>query len=132
MMKLVVISLLSYLFCLVAVLLINELTIEEQSTEDLIGLGLTSFICFLVLSLLIYFPVLKLLDKRYGETRRNFYPWICCVLLNLPFFVFAVIMVEKAFQPSEAVLLSSMYVVLGYTFGRLYKQFVPVVAKSHG
>jgi|GEM_PF-2087762 len=131
-MKLVVFSLLSYFLCLFAVLLINELIIEVQSAEDLIGLGLTSFIYFFVLSLLIYFPVLKSLDKRFGETRRNFYPWICSVVLNIPFFVFAVIVVGKAFQPSEAVLLSGMYIVLGYTFGRLYKRFIPLVAKPHG
>lgn len=114
---------LTYLACIGTVLLLNEVLIERQSREDIEGFAFFSFCYFIVLTGLFYLPFLYVIDRKYRGSLRKYYPLISGVLLNIPFFVFAIVMSGKAFQPTEGFLFSLMYMAVGYVFGKLFARY---------
>jgi hypothetical protein len=118
--KVFLVAFLTYLVCMGAILVLNEIFIERQSAKDFEGFLFFSAMYFVALTCFIYMPALFLLERRFQGLLRKHYPLITAILLNLPFFVFAVLMSGKAFQPSEAALFTAMVVVVGYTFGKQF------------
>jgi hypothetical protein len=118
--QLLVYTFLTYLACIGSVLLLNEVLIERQSREDVEGFTLFSLGYLIVLTGFFYFPFLSIIDRKYQGSLRKYYPLISGFLLNVPFFIFAIVMSGKAFQPTEGLLFSMMYIVVGYVFGKLF------------
>ena len=116
-----------YLVCLGAIFLINEIILEHQSRKDIEGFMVFSFAYFIVMVGFIYLPVLYFIDKRSEKIRRH-YPLLAGLILNIPYFLFAIIMSGKAFQPTEAILFCLMFIVIGTTFGKLYGKYNVITA----
>ncbi len=117
--RLLVYTFLTYLACIGSVLLLNEVLIERQSREDVEGLALFSLAYLMVLTGYFYFTSLSIIDRKYQGSLRKYYPLSSGFLLNVPFFIFAIVMSGEAFQPTEGLLFSMMYVVVGHVFGKL-------------
>jgi len=113
---------LTYLACIGSVLLLNEVLIESQGKEDVEGFAVFSFSYLIILTGLFYFPFLSIIERKYHGSFRKYYSLISGFLLNIPFFIFAIIMSGKAFQPTEGLLFSLMYMVVGYVFGKLFSR----------
>jgi len=115
-------TLLTYLACIGSVLLLNEVLIESQGKEDVEGFAVFSFSYLIILTGLFYFPFLSIIERKYHGSFRKYYSLISGFLLNIPFFIFAIVMSGKAFQPTEGLLFSLMYMVVGYVFGKLFSR----------
>lgn len=118
--KLILPTLFFYIICLVVLLLINRFIIEKQSFADILGFVLTSMVYLAFLSV-IYFFTAKYFDKKKFSLASSvlFFGFI----LNLPFVIFAILVVDKAFQRSEAIMFSLMYILIGSYFGFLYHKY---------
>ncbi|MFN2439500.1 MAG: hypothetical protein ABR503_09905, partial [Chitinophagaceae bacterium] len=90
---------------------------------DVEGFAVFSFAYLSVLTGLFYFPFLSLIDRKLQDSLRKHYPLIAGVVLNIPFFIFAIIMSGKAFQPTEGLLFSLMYLIVGFVFGKLFARY---------
>lgn len=113
----------TYLACIWTVLLLNEALIERQSRDDIEGFAVFSFGYLIVLTGLFYLPFLNIIDKKYQGSFRKYYPLISGVLLNIPFFIFAIVMSGKAFQPTEGLLFSMMYIIVGFAFEKFFIRY---------
>jgi hypothetical protein len=118
--KVFLVTFLTYLICMAAIFVLNEIFIERQSAKDFEGFLFFSAMYFVALTCFVYLPSLLLLEKKFHGLLRKQYPLITAILLNIPFFVFAVLMSGKAFQPSEAALFTAMFICIGYAFGRQF------------
>ncbi len=122
--RLLVYTFLTYLACIGSVLLLNEVLIERQSREDVEALSLFSLAYLMVLTGYFYFTFLSIIDRKYQGSLGKYYPLSSGFLLNVPFFIFAIVMSGEAFQPTEeGLLFSMMYIVVGYVFGKLFSGY---------
>jgi len=118
--KLILPTLFFYIICLFVLLIINEFFIEKQSFGDILGFVLTSMVYLAFLSVIYFFTALYL-DKK--KISFGFSVLLFGIVLNLPFVFFAILAVDKAFQRSEAILFSLMYIMIGSYFGFLFHKY---------
>jgi len=111
-----------WLVTITAILLLNEIIIEHQSFKDVSGFLITTFGYLVILSLLIYYPTLGLLTRKYQQHYFKWYPVICAFLLNIPFFIFSNVMINTAFKATEALLFDCMFIIVGFYFGYAFTQ----------
>jgi hypothetical protein len=118
--KLILATFIFYVICLVLLLVINQFFIEKQSFADIIGFVLSSMVYMAFLSVIYFFTVRFFSKKKIG---LGFSVLVFGIILNLPFLSFATLAVGKAFQRSEAILFSLMYILVGSYFGFLFYKY---------
>jgi len=118
-MKLISISLGSWLLGLAAILLAFSVFEGEQLTaNDIKGATITSLIVATLLFSLAYAPSLFWLRKRLGGCRPALvFPLASAVVLNLPAFIIGILAVGRTLAPAEALALISSFIIMGTAFG---------------
>lgn len=112
-----------YVTCMACIFLLNEIFIERHSAKDFEGFIVFSFAHLIIMVACIYWPALIFIEKRYGAPSRKRYPVLTAFVCKIPYLVFAVLMSGKAFQPTEAILFCTMFIVIGYSFGKFYSNY---------
>ena len=118
--KLVLPTLFFYIICLFVLLMVNGFFIEKQSFVDILGFILTSMVYLAFLSVIYFFTAKYFSRKKIGA---GFSVLLFGLILNLPFICFAILALGKAFQRSEAILFSLMYILIGSYFGILFHKY---------
>jgi hypothetical protein len=121
--KLLFHTFLIYMACIGCIFLLNEIFIERQSKKDFEGFIVFSLVYLMVMVGCVYWPALGLIEKKFGSAARKQYPMLAAFVFNIPYFVFAIVMAGKAFQPSEALLFCGMFIVIGFGFGKFYRNY---------
>ena len=117
-MKLVCISLGSWLIGLLALLSSAIVTGESISAADIKGATLMSVVIAAPLFSLAYAPSLFWLRKRLGGCRpAALFPVASAVVLNLPVFLIGILAIGRTLGPAEAFAFIGAFVLMGTTFG---------------
>jgi uncharacterized membrane-anchored protein YitT (DUF2179 family) len=118
-MKLIAISLGSWLIGLSAILLVFVVVEGESlSAADLKGVTITSLIIAALLFSLAYAPSLFWLRKRLGGCRpAALFPIASAVILNLPVFLIGILAIGRTLGTAEAFAFIGAFVLMGTAFG---------------
>ena len=118
-MKLIAISLGSWLIGLSAILLVFVVVEGESlSATDLKGATITSLIIAALLFSLAYAPSLFWLRKRLGGCRpAALFPIASAVILNLPVFLIGILAIGRTLGTAEAFAFIGAFVLMGTAFG---------------
>jgi uncharacterized membrane-anchored protein YitT (DUF2179 family) len=118
-MKLVSISLGSWLLGLSAILLTFYVVEGEQLTAaDIKGATVISLILAALLFSLAYAPSLFWLRKRLGGCRpAAVFPLTSALVLNLPVFLIGILAIGRTLAPTEAFAFIGAFVLMGAAFG---------------
>jgi hypothetical protein len=118
-MKLISISLASWLLGLAAILLVFSVFEGARlGGADVKGMTVTSLTVTALLFALAYAPSLFWLRKCLGGCKPALvFPFASAVVLNLPAFLIGVLAIGRTLAPSEALALVSAFVVMGTAFG---------------
>ena len=117
-MKLISISLASWLLGLAAILLTFLLEGESLSPADIKGVTISSLIIAALLFSLAYAPSLFWLRKRLGGCRPvAIFPVTSAFVLNLPVFLIGILAIGRTLVASEALALIGAFVLMGTAFG---------------
>jgi uncharacterized membrane-anchored protein YitT (DUF2179 family) len=118
-MKLIAISLGSWLIGLSAILLVFVVVEGESlSAADLKGATITSLIIAALLFSLAYAPSLFWLRKRLGGCRpAALFPIASAVILNLPVFLIGILAIGRTLGTAEAFAFIGAFVLMGTAFG---------------
>jgi len=117
-MKLVCISLGSWLIGLLALLSSAIVTGESISAADIKGATLMSVVIAALLFSLAYAPSLFWLRKRLGGCRpAALFPVASAIVLNLPVFLIGILAIGRTLGPAEAFAFIGAFVLMGTTFG---------------
>ncbi|MGZ8538339.1 MAG: hypothetical protein ACXWV9_08770 [Flavisolibacter sp.] len=118
--KLILPTLFFYIICLLVLLIVNGFFIEKQSFTDILGFVLTSMVYLSFLSVIYFFTARYFTNKNLT---LGFSILLFGFILNLPFVLFSFLAVDKAFQRSESILFSLMYILIGCYFGFLLHKY---------
>jgi len=126
-MKLLAISVSSWLAGLIPVLAITHFVVEPLSFADLMGFTVMSLIAALVAIGVLYLPGLFWLRRRMGGCERGvLFSLVAAFILNAPLIVFIGFQAGRSMARSEAILFISLFVVMGLIFGlgfaRIYRE----------
>lgn len=117
-MKLISISLASWLLGLAAILLTFLLEGESLSPADIKGVTISSLIIAALLFSLAYAPSLFWLRKRLGGCRPvAIFPVTSAFVLNLPVFLIGILAIGRTLVALEALALIGAFVLMGTAFG---------------
>jgi uncharacterized membrane-anchored protein YitT (DUF2179 family) len=117
-MKLLSISLGSWLVGLMALLFTFLVEGESLTTADIKGATITSLIIAALLFSLSYAPSLFWLRKRLGGCRpAAVFPVASALVLNLPVFLIAILAIGRTLGPAEAFAFIGAFVLMGTSFG---------------
>ena len=112
-MKLLSISLGSWLLCLLSILI----TFSLRGNKDLQGTSLSIVIAALLFSL-AYAPALSWLRKRMGGCKPALvFPLASAVILNLPVFLIEILAIGRTLAPAEAFACIGAFLLMGAVFG---------------
>ena len=112
-MKLLSISLGSWLLCLLSILI----TFSLRGNKDLQGTSLSIIIAALLFSL-AYAPSLSWLRKRMGGCKPALvFPLASAVVLNLPVFLIEILAIGRTLAPAEAFACIGAFLLMGAAFG---------------
>jgi hypothetical protein len=113
-MKLLSISLGSWLLCLLSILI----TFSAQGGKDLQGTTVSSIIIAALLFSLAYAPSLSWLHKRLGGCRPAvIFPLASALVLNLPVFLIEILAIGRTLAPAEALACIGAFLLMGAVFG---------------
>jgi uncharacterized membrane-anchored protein YitT (DUF2179 family) len=118
-MKLILISLASWLIGLAAILLTFFVVEGESlSSADIKGAMISSLVIAALLFSLAYAPSLFWLRKRLGGCRPAvIFPFTSALVLNLPVFLIGILAIGRTLVASEAFALIGAFVLMGTAFG---------------
>lgn len=112
-MKLLAISLGSWLLCLLSILI----TFSTEGKKDLEGTALSIIVSALLFSL-AYAPALSWLRKRMGGCKPALlFPLASAVVLNLPVFLIEILAIGRTLAPAEAFACIGAFLLMGAAFG---------------
>jgi hypothetical protein len=112
-MKLLSISLGSWLLCLLSILI----TFSTEGKKDLEGTALSIIVSALLFSL-AYAPALSWLRKRMGGCKPAvLFPLASAVVLNLPVFLIEILAIGRTLAPAEAFACIGAFLLMGAAFG---------------
>ena len=113
-MKLVSISIGSWLLCLLPILI----TFSNVGGKDLQGTTVTSLIVVALLFSLAYAPSLSWLRKRMGGCRPPLvFLLASAVVINLPVFFIEILAIGRTLAPAEAFACIGAFLLMGAVFG---------------
>ena len=117
-MKLISISLGSWLLGLSAILLVFSVLGESLSATDVKGVTLVSLMTVALIYSLAYAPLLSWLRKRLGGCRpAAFFPLASAVVLNLPVFLITTLAIGRTLAVAEAFAFIAAFILMGTAFG---------------
>ncbi|HEV7473614.1 MAG TPA: hypothetical protein VGN90_06185 [Pyrinomonadaceae bacterium] len=117
-MKLLSISLGSWLVGLSALLLMFMVEGESLSLADIKGATITSLVITALLFSLAYAPSLFWLRKRLGGCRpAALFPVASALILNLPVFLIGILAIGRTLVAAEAFAFIGAFVLMGTAFG---------------
>jgi hypothetical protein len=117
-MKLLLVSVISWLAGLVPVLVFSHFFIEPLSLPDFMGFTIASLGITLITILLLYLPGLFWLRRRLGGCQRAaLFPLMAAFVLNAPVILLTGLQAGKSMALSEALLFIALAVVVGLVFG---------------
>jgi hypothetical protein len=118
-MKLVSISLGSWLLALAALLLaFSVMEGAKLNVTEVKGATVTSLIITALLFSLAYAPALYWLRRRLGGCHPALvFPFTSAVVLNLPAFLIGILAIGRTLAPGEALAFISAFILMGVTFG---------------
>ena len=120
-MKLVSISLGSWLLGLAALLFTFLLLGETLSVGNAKGITLISLVITALLFSLAYAPLLFWLLKRLGGCRPvALFPLASAVVINLPVFLIGILAIGRTLAAPEAFAFISAYILMGTAFGLVF------------
>jgi hypothetical protein len=115
-MKLLSISLCSWLFALLSIVL--TFSFMKGSGIDLGSATVTSLILTALLFSLAYAPSLSWLRNRLGGCRPFLlFPLASAIVLNIPVFVIEILAIGRTLAPSEAFACIGAFLLMGTVFG---------------
>jgi hypothetical protein len=113
-MKLLSISIGSWLLCLLSILL----TFSTEGGKDLQGNTVSSLIIVSLLFSLAYAPSLSWLRKRMGGCRPPLvFLLASAVVINLPVFLIQILAIGRTLAPAEALACIGAFLLMGAVFG---------------
>ena len=113
-MKLLSISLCSWLLCVLSILV----TFSAEGGKDLQGPTTSSIIIAALFFSLAYAPSLSWLHKRLGGCRPAIiFPLASAVVLNLPVFLIEILAIGRTLAPAEALACIGAFLLMGAAFG---------------
>jgi uncharacterized membrane-anchored protein YitT (DUF2179 family) len=116
--KLISISLGSWLLGLSTILLTLYLQGESLSAGDVNGATTSSLVIAALLFALAYAPSLFWLRKRLGGCKPAFaFPLASAVVLNLPVFLIGILAIGRTLAVAEALAFIGAFVLMGVAFG---------------
>lgn len=117
-MKLICISLGSWLIGLLVLLTFAISGGERLSAADIKGATLSSLVVAALLFSLAYAPSLFWLRKRLGGCRpAALFPVASALVLNLPVFLIGILAIGRTLRTAEAFAFIGAFVLMGTTFG---------------
>lgn len=118
-MKLVSISLGSWLLALATLLLVFSIVDREPlSAANAKGVTLISLVITALLFSLAYAPLLLWLRQRLGGCRPALlFPVVSALLLNLPVFLIGILSINRTLGAAEAFAFISSFILMGAAFG---------------
>lgn len=117
-MKLISISLASWLLGLTAILLTFVAEGEALSEADIKGATVTSLIIAALLFSLAYAPSLFWLRKRLGGCRpAALFPLVSALIINIPVFLIGILAIGRTLGAAEAFAFIGAFVLMGTAFG---------------
>lgn len=117
-MKLICISLGSWLIGLLVLLTFEISGGERLSAADIKGATLSSLVVAALLFSLAYAPSLFWLRKRLGGCRpAALFPVASALVLNLPVFLIGILAIGRTLRTAEAFAFIGAFVLMGTTFG---------------
>lgn len=129
-MKLLVISVISWLAGLVPVLAIFHFVVEPVSFADFMGFTVTSLGISLIAIVLLYLPGLFWLRRRLGGCERAaLFALLPAFILNAPILALTGFQAGRTMARSEALSFICLFIVMGLVFGlgfaRIYREEAP-------
>ena len=113
-MKLLSISIGSWLVCLLSILI----TFSTEGSNDLQSSTVSSLILTALLFSLAYAPSLSWLRKRLGGCKpAPLFPLASAVILNLPVFLIEILAIGRTLAPAEALACIGAFLLMGAVFG---------------
>jgi hypothetical protein len=117
-MKLLSISLVSWLLGLLLLLSTFSLASQQFSITDVNSVTVTSLITTALLFSLAYAPSLSWLRRRMGGCRPALlFPLASAVVLNLPVFLIEILAIGRTLAPAEALACIGAFLLMGTVFG---------------
>jgi hypothetical protein len=117
-MKLLSISLVSWLLGLLLLLSTFSLASQQFSITDVNSVTVTSLIMTALLFSLAYAPSLSWLRRRMGGCRPALlFPLASAVVLNLPVFLIEILAIGRTLAPAEALACIGAFLLMGTVFG---------------
>jgi hypothetical protein len=117
-MKLLAISISSWLAGLIPVLAITHFAVEPLSFADLMGFTVMSLMAALPAIGLLYLPGLFWLRRRLGGCERAaLFSVVAAFILNAPLIVFIGFQAGRSMARSEALLFICLFIITGLLFG---------------
>ncbi len=113
-MKLLSISIGSWLVCLLSILI----TFSSEGSKDLQSSTVSSLILTALLFSLAYAPSLSWLRKRLGGCKpAPLFPLASAIILNLPVFLIEILAIGRTLAPAEALACIGAFLLMGAVFG---------------
>ena len=117
-MKLLSISLVSWLLGLLLLLSTFSLASQQFSITNVNSVTVTSLIMTALLFSLAYAPSLSWLRRRMGGCRPALlFPLSSAVVLNLPVFLIEILAIGRTLAPAEALACIGAFLLMGTVFG---------------
>jgi uncharacterized membrane-anchored protein YitT (DUF2179 family) len=117
-MKLISISIASWLLGLSAILLTSSVLGESLSITDVKGATLMSLMTAALIFSLAYAPLLFWLRRRLGGCRPvAAFPLASALVLNLPVFLIGVLAIGRTLAATEAFAFIGAFMLMGAAFG---------------
>lgn len=110
--------LLSWLSGMLVILITAFFLYDEFSIIDITSFASLTFAGFLFLFLLLYFPALRLANKKaLGRNQFIIFPIIFSLIANLPVYVLIWKNMEVLYGSREAILFTAGFLTSGFVFG---------------
>ncbi len=117
-MKLLSISLVSWLLGLLLLLSTFSLMSQGFGATDINSVTVTSLIMTALLFALAYAPSLSWLRRRMGGCKpAALFPLASAVVLNLPVFLIEILAIGRTLAPAEALACIGAFLLMGTVFG---------------
>src|SRR4030095_5653024 len=110
--------LLSWLCGMLVILITAFYSYDQFSIIDITSFAVMTFGGFLVLFLVIYLPVLKMVNKKISVSKQFIYfPFIFSLLANLPVYFIIWKNIGNYYGKGEAILFTLGFLTSGFVFG---------------
>src|SRR5262249_11118392 len=119
-MRKVVFVAVSWIIAVLFVLIVLEVHANGPTFSDLVRFIILSVVLLAGITLAIYNPALRYMDRKYEKRFTPRYPLITSTVLNVPLVIFAVTIARLFFPWIEIAMLIVMFVIIGGLYGWIH------------